>query len=229
MKITTANLIRWAGLSAIASGTLFILIQLIHPLDQLSFVTTTRWAVVHYIGIFMAIFGLFGILGIYARQVEKAGWLGLIGYLLMSLFYMLSLAFQFVEAFISPILATAAPQFVEGFLGIASGHPTGTDMGALPLVYTLTGLAGYLLGGLTLGIATYRAAILPRWAGALLAFSVALPLLTAPLLSHPYDRILAVPLAIALIWLGYALWSERQTAQDPAPAPATPQLSQAVK
>ena len=34
----------------------------------------------------MGFFGLFGIAGLYARQVEKSGWLGLAGYLLFSVF-----------------------------------------------------------------------------------------------------------------------------------------------
>src|SRR5688572_24831570 len=127
MKITTSSLIRCAGLSAVAAGSLFVSIQAIHPLDLLSSVTTTQWAIVHYMGVAMCMLGLFGVTGLYARQVEKAGWLGLAGYLLLSLFYALTMAFQFIEAFVSPLLATASPQFVEGFLGIASGHATGVN------------------------------------------------------------------------------------------------------
>jgi hypothetical protein len=49
------------------------------------------------------------------------------------------MAFQFTEAFISPLLATAAPKFVEGFLRVASGHASEINLGALPTVYNLTG------------------------------------------------------------------------------------------
>ncbi len=210
MKTTASNLMRWAGLSAAASGIIFIVIQMVHPLDVLSSVTTGAWAIAHYLGIAMGILGLLGITGIYARQVEEAGWLGLVGYLLLSIFYALTTAFQFVEALISPLLAATAPAFVEGFLGIASGHASAVDLGLLPTVYALTGFVGYMLGGLLFGIATFRAGILPRWAGGLLAVGVVLPLLTAGLLPHPLDRILAVPVGLALAWLGYALWSERR-------------------
>jgi hypothetical protein len=75
MKPTAANLIRWAGLAAMLSGILFIVIQTIHPLDVLSSVTTTQWAIAHYVGIAMCFFGLLGMAGLYARQVEAAGWL----------------------------------------------------------------------------------------------------------------------------------------------------------
>ena len=108
MKTTASNLIRWAGLAAMGAGILFLAIQLIHPLDVLESVTTTRWAIVHYLGIVMCLLGLLGMTGIYARQAEEAGWLGLTGYLLVSLFFALTLGFQFVEAFVSPLLANAA-------------------------------------------------------------------------------------------------------------------------
>lgn len=218
MKITTANLIRWAGLSAMGSGLLFIAIQGIHPLDLIENVSTTQWTIVHYMGVVMGILGIFGLVGLYGRQVEEAGWLGLAGYLLLSFFYIIATAFQFIEAFVSPLLASPTPQFVEGILAIAAGQSSTMDMGALPLVYMITGLAGYLLGGLLFGIATFRAGVLPRWAGALLAISVVLPLITTGLLPHPLDRILAIPMASALIWMGYALWSERRVQETQAVA-----------
>lgn len=228
MKTTASNLIRWAGLSAMGAGSLFIVIQAIHPLDVLSNVTTTQWAIAHYMGVAMGILGLFGVTGIYARQMEKAGWLGLAGYLLLSIFYALTTAFQFIEAFITPLLVTAAPQFVEGFLGIASGQATEFNMGALPTVYALTGFAGYMLGGLLLGIATFRAGVLPRWAGGLLAVGVMLPLVATGLFPHPLDRIFAVPVGLAVAWLGYALWAERRgQAAEPVPGTRSPQLRQA--
>jgi hypothetical protein len=65
----------------------------------------------------------------------------------------------------------------------------------------------YILGGLLLGIATLRAGILPRWAAGLLVFA-SVSTLASSLLPHPLDRILAVPMGVALAWLGYALWSD---------------------
>lgn len=207
--ITAPNLIRCAGLAAMAAGILFIIIQTIHPTDVLSSVSTGRWAIVHYLGVAMCFLGLLGVAGIYARQAEETGWLGLAGYLPFSLFYALTMAFQFVEAFVLPPLATEAPKFAEGFLGIAGGTVGEIDVGALETVYSATGVL-YLLGGLLFGIATLRAGILSRWASGLLAFGTILPLLLSSLVPHPYDRILAVPVGVGLAWLGYSLWSERR-------------------
>ena len=91
-------------------------------------------------------------------------------------------------------------------------------------LYKLTSFVGYVLGGLLFGIATLRAGILPRWAGGLLAIA-AVSVLAAALLPHPLDRILAVPMGLALAWLGYALWSEgREHASAPVPGRGIPQL-----
>lgn len=227
MKITTAKLIRWSGLAVMGAGSLFIAVQAIHPLDVLSSVTTARWTIVHYLSIVMDLLGLVGMVGLYARQAEKAGWLGLAGYLLFSLFWALTLAFHFAEAFFSPMLATTAPTFVESFLGIVNGDPGEMNLGLLPAIYMANGLC-YLLGGLLLGIATFRAGTLPRWAAGLLAFGIVLPVLGSSLVPHPLDRIFAVPVGLALVWLGYALWAERQKqATDPILGTPSAQLRQA--
>jgi hypothetical protein len=227
MKPTSSNLIRWAGLSAVAAGVLFVAIQILHPIDELASVTTAGWAIVHYLGVAMGFFGLLGLTGIYARQAEKAGWLGLAGYLLFSLFYVLTAAFQFVEALISPVLATEAPRFVEGFLGIITGHPSEIALGALPSVNGVNGVL-YMVGSLLLGIATFRARILPRWAAILLALSGPLAAVMTSLLSHPLDRLAAVPMGLALAGLGLAVGTNRREhAEQPAPGSASPQLRQA--
>jgi hypothetical protein len=221
----TRTLTRWAGLSAIAAGVIFAGIQPVHPLDTLESVTTTHWTIIQALKTAMCVFGLFGLTGLYARQAHVAGWLGLAGYLLFSLFYALTLPFAYTEAVLLPLLASEAPAFVTGFLGIFNGQPTTMNLGALPALYALAGFAGYVLGGLLFGIATVRAGLLPRWAGRLLAAAAVSPPLLASLLPHPLDRMLAVPMGIALIWLGYALWSERRGPADERLAgAATPQL-----
>jgi hypothetical protein len=225
MKVTTTNLIRWAGVAPMGAGILYIAIQAIHPLDVFSSVTTAQWAITHYLSIVMDMLAMLGIVAIYARQVEKSGWLGLAGYLLFSLFWALSLAFHFIEAFVEPVVASVAPQFVTGLLGMVTNVPSAMNLGALPTVYMLAGIAGYVLGGLLFGIATFRAGILPRWAGGLLALGAVLPPLLSSVVHHPFDRLFAVPVGVALIWLGYALWSERRApATEPVLGQETLQL-----
>jgi hypothetical protein len=225
MQVTPANLIRWAGFAAMGSGLIFVAIQPIHPLDVLASVTTSQWVIIQSFKMAMCLLGLLGVAGLYARQVNATGWLGLVGYLLFSLFYALTTAFTFAEAFILPLLAADAPTFVAGFLGIFNGSPSEVNLGAIPTLFMLAGFAGYVLGGLLFGIATFRAGILPRWAGGLLAFAAVSPPLLTWLLPHPLDRILAVPMGLAMIWLGYALWAERRKpAAEPLSGTGSPQL-----
>jgi hypothetical protein len=222
MKITASSLIRWAGLAAMAAGIIFAGIQPIHPPDVLSSVTTSAWAIITTLKTVMCLLFLIGIAGIYARQVEEAGWLGLADFLLLILCWWLQTGYVFTDLFILPPLATAAPQFVESFLGIVNpGSPVEMNIGALPAAYGLLGIL-YMLGGLLFGIATLRAGILPRWPAGLLAVAATLTP-AAALLPHAIQRLAAIPVGLALAWLGYALWSERR-ASDPVRGRGSSQL-----
>lgn len=209
MKITASKLIRWAGLPAMAAGIIFAGIQPIHPPDFLASVTTAEWSIFMPLKTIMCLFFIFGITGIYARQVEKSGWLGLVGFLMLSVFWAVTLAYIFAEAFILPALAASAPNFVESFLGILNGVPGQMNIGALPMIYNLLGLL-YMVGGLLFGFGTFRAGILPRWVGALLAIaSVLTPF--AALLPHELQRLAGMPVGIAIALLGFVLWTEKRT------------------
>lgn len=207
MHITGSKLISWSGLAAIAAGIIFIGIQPVHPADVLESTTTGFWGLIMTLKTAFAILGLVGITGVYAKQVEKSGVLGLIGYVLFALFFTLQMPLAFIEAVVLPPLATLAPGYVSGLLGTIGGAASAVNIGAFPTILAVVG-ALYLLGGTLFGIATYRAGIQPRWAGALLVFAV-LVTLAGPLLGHPLDRVLAVPMGLALIWCGYSLWSAR--------------------
>ena len=213
-RITAPKLIRWSGLSAMVAGIIFAAIQPFHPADVVSSVTTGAWAIITPLKTVMCLLLLVGIAGIYARQVKEAGWLGLAGFLLFGLGWAITTAFVFAETFIMPPLASVAPKFVDGFLGVAASRASEVDLGAIPALWALAGIL-YLLGGLLFGIATFRAGILPRWAGGLLAVTAALTPL-AVLLPHAIQRLAAIPMGLALASLGYALWSERrEQAADP--------------
>ncbi len=217
MKVTTPNLIRAAGLSAVVAGTIFAAIQPIHPPDVLASVTTSAFIIITSFKTVMCLFGLFGIAGLYARQVEKAGWLGLAGYLLVTIFYAVQMCFAFAEPTLLPLLANVAPAFVESVMGMSSGAGGSMDLGAFALVYNILPIL-YLLGLLLFGIATFRARILPRWAAVLLASSGPLAIGMVALLPHQFARFAAMPMGIALAWLGFALFFERRApVSEPTP------------
>ncbi len=229
-KITASSLIRWAGFSAMIAGIFFVLVGLLHPLNILSSVTTTQWAIVHILATAMGFFGVLGLTGIYARQVEESGWLGLVGYILMSLWLVNLSHFTFIEVFVLPPLVTQAPTVVESVLGIFTKSAGEINLGALSTIYDLNGFIGYMIGGLLFGIATFRARILPRWAGGLLAIG-GLLVPFAALLPPVHEAKVTIPGGLALVWLGYSLWAERrQRDMEPVPGSAKSQVIQtAVK
>jgi hypothetical protein len=223
VKTTASNLMSLAGLSAMVAGIIFAVVGLIHPPEILSSLTTGTWTIVHSLTIAMSFFGLLGIAGVYARQVEEVGWLGLGGFVLLSLWFVVVTGFTFFEAFILPLLASDSPKFAESFLGIFTGSVGETSVGALATLWSLLGVV-YILGGLLFGIATFRAGILSRWAGGLLGLgAVSSPAFA--LVPHALAPLAAVPVGLGLAWLGYALWSERRAqASQPEPARGRPQL-----
>jgi hypothetical protein len=209
MKITNANLIRLAGLSALIAGLCYVLVGVFHPANVPSSVTTTRWATVHVLACAMSFFAVLGLAGIYARQAVKSGWLGLVGFVMLSFWFVLIMGFSFVEAFVLPHSAAVTPAFVDGWMKMFNGGTSSINMGVLPTLWTLSGLL-YILGGLLFGIATFRTRILPRGAAVLLALGTVLAPV-AKLLSLSAQPKIAIPVGLALAWLGYALMVERQT------------------
>lgn len=231
MKLTPSKLIRWSGVAAIVAGLIFAAYQPIQPSEVLASVTTSAWAIITPLKTGMCLLFLLGWTGLYARQVKETGWLGLAGYLLLSLSWALQFAFVFASAFILPLLATTAPRFVDSVLRNASGTVSVVNLGAIPVLYTLVGI-GYILGGILFGIATLRAGILSRWAAGLLIVASALPLAfvlhsVAALIPPNIQHLAAMPLGIAAAWLGYALLAEgRKHASEPASGRGSLQFSQ---
>jgi hypothetical protein len=213
MSITATTLTRVTGAAAVAAGVLFIGVQIGHPHLDVASVDTTEMLVRDSVKVLMAALALVGITGMYLRQVRQTGVLGLLGYALLSTGYLTILCTSFVAAYVLPALAGRDPRYVDQVLFAATsgngGTDTGLDIGLLHTAFTVQGI-GYLAGGLLFGIALYRARVLARWAAALLAIS---GLVTVALAAMPdaFYRLLAFPNGIALIGLGWSLWSGTRT------------------
>ena len=173
MEITSARLLRWAGLSALIAGSCYVFVGVFHPANAVASAATTRWEVVHVVACAMCFFGLLGLVGLYVRQAARAGWTGLVGYLAAEPWFVVVMGFSFVEAFILPRVVTASPSLVDAWMKVFNGGTSKIDLGVLPTLWTLVGVV-YILGGLLFGIATFRARILPRGAAVLLALGTLL-------------------------------------------------------
>jgi hypothetical protein len=207
MAITTSKLGRVAGVAAIGAGLLYILVQMIHPDENVEQVTTTAWTVTHLLTVLMCILGLIGITGIYLRHTRETGVLGLVGYALFAAFFLLALGVGFAETIVLPTIADEAPGYVNDFLGNVMGEEIDGDVGGLAAANLLAGIT-YALGGVLFGVALFRASVLARWAALLLAIgAIATPVLVS-VLPDSLIRLAAIPVGVALVGLGYSLWRE---------------------
>jgi hypothetical protein len=214
---TASPAVRMGGLAAVIAGASYTVVGVLHPANVPAAVTGTRWEVVHLLACATSASGLLGMAALYARHARTVRWSGLVGYVLLSLWLTLIMGFSFVEAFVLPKIASSTPGFVEGWMGMFNGSSGGTDLGSLPTLWTLTAPI-YMVGGLLFGIAVYRGGVLPRGGGVLLALgTVCAPLaVLLPLSAQPK---MAIPVGVALIWLGWAVWSARSGGAEEAAAP----------
>jgi hypothetical protein len=223
MTVTTTKLTRAAGLSAVVGGLLFIAVQINHPLLDATFTTTTEYAVRETMKIFMAVFSLIGITGIYLRQVTQTGVPGLIGYVVLGVGYLAIFSTQVVGVFVLPTLAGSEPGFVNDVLAVATNRTPSGDIGPLQIFIQGGGFA-YVAGGIIFGIALFRANVLARWAAILLSVG-AVAILTTSMLPELTQRLFAIPVSVALIGLGFSLWREQRLQKTrPMASPASSQL-----
>jgi len=214
MSITTHTLTRAAAAAAALSGLIYIIIQFIHPADVVASLSTQMWITVHVLSFGMAVLGMIGLTGIYLRQVQKFGLLGLIAYLMFGFFFILQASFNFTEALIAPLVATAAPQLAVDIVGLFGRYPAVSDLGPLAALPQVGGLL-YIVGALLFGISILRARVLSRGAGILLIVAAAVTPIAGALLPHALERMAAIPMGLALIWLGFSLWTNLHTAAVP--------------
>ncbi len=212
--MSTARLIRWSGPIAILGGVLFPVAAIIHPASEdIAAVMLPSWVPAHLLGWVSVMLIHFGLIGLYARQAEKAGWLGLVG---------------FVLAFVGGAFATQL--WYEAFKDlplIAARAPAAFDQAMMPPslapILLILLVLGFILGHILFGLATMRAGVLPRWSGLLVATGMAifffatvvLFLLGGPLppvVGHSIEIVGDAAFGLGVAWMGYALWSAKGVA-----------------
>lgn len=208
MTVSTTRLGQAAGIATAVAGAIFIAVQINHPAMNVASVSTTDWVVRNGAKALMASLALAGITGLYLRQRAKVGIVGLVGYLVLSAGYLLMFGTEFLATFALPSAAETAPAWTNDVIVAAFGGKPVGDIGALSVVFAATGLC-YVLGGLLVGLTTFRARILARWAAVLLAVGNASTLALA-VLPASFNRPMAVPTGIALIGLGVSLWRDQR-------------------
>ena len=217
MNVTTSRLTAASGLCAAAAGALFIGIQMGHPHLDATSIQTTEVVVRDTLKVVMAMLALAGITGMYLSQVRRNGFLGLVGYLVLAVGYLLILGTAYTAAFILPEVAGSDPGYVDDVIDVTNGRVSSADIGAMNVVNQVQSIA-YLAGGLLFGIALFRASVLARWAAALLAVGGVVTIVLSFMPDALY-RLLAYPNGIAMIGLGVSLWLGQRTDLVPTAGP----------
>jgi hypothetical protein len=142
---------------------------------------------------------------LYLRQREAAGLLGLVGTALISVSVLLLIGFNYLLAFFAPALAGVAPEILEAF-------PDGPWQQLVAV--NLAARVGLGTGLLLFGIASYQAAIFPRWSAILAILGGIGPLVQIAVvlleLPEPLGMVVLL-LPISLAGLGWGLWSSVDT------------------
>jgi hypothetical protein len=180
--LSSGALLRQTGPLAMAAGGSTFLSPILHPDDPAS----AAWVPVHLLSFATLIVVLLVLVGVFVRQFSRSGRLGLAG---------------FLAAFVGTSM-----MLMEGREHLFShDFGQGTPVGLWQLVATsLVFSVGYIL----LGVAVFRAGVLPRGAGVLLAvggpivaFSPPIGIMAVLVVGHTL-------FGAGLAWLGYALWSD---------------------
>lgn len=194
--MSSSNLIRWSGLAALAGGLLIVLLNILEFVlfggqADSEAVASGAWIIVELAYILAAGLVILGLVGLYVRQAEQAGSLGLIGFLVAFFGTVMIAGSDWSAAFFGPWVAEAAPELLEA-------EPSG----AITAGFILT-LVLFALGYLLFGLASLQAQVLPRGAAVLLIIGAVLTFVLI-FIELPLE---VVVLGAAVAWMGYALWS----------------------
>jgi hypothetical protein len=201
--MTSQTLYRLSGGVLMVGALVTIVGFLLHPSSNTpANYLSPIWLPANLLILVGALLAALGLPGMYARQAERAGKLGLIGFTLTFFIVLLfTVASEAIETFMFPALA--AHEATRSLL-----------IGPLPAPYSrfiLVALLLELVGPLLLGIATLRAKVFPNWTGwaliatpvlALAGFFVSLP--------GPLAQLDAVVLNLALVGMGISLLVRRE-------------------
>lgn len=202
MNRFTPHLIRWSGLVGLLAGVLYAAGAWLHPLgESVDAVLNPRWIPSHIVYWIAVLLLQFALIGLYAFQAEKAGKLGLVGFVLAFIGTSIVSSILIYVSAVAPLIASEAQPIFERAM---------TMPGYLQFLF----VAGFGLGYVLFGLATVRAAVYPRWSGLLLIIGVTLFIVAeaTPLaegVAHALITVGDTLFGLGLAAMGYALWSKK--------------------
>lgn len=196
------NLVRYSGLAAMVSPILLVIADVmkyyVAPANETDnvWMASTGWSIGQALITLGGLLILGSLVGLYTRQADKAGILGLVAFLMAFVGSAMIVGFEWFLGFVVfPWLAQAAPELTDA-------EP--------PLRLALAGLVipglVYLAGWVLFGVASLRAKVFPGPAAVLLILGTILGPITVAV-SIPV--IAEAVLGVGLAWMGYSLWAEK--------------------
>jgi hypothetical protein len=199
--MTSSSLLRMSGSALVLAAALFAVAEVIsfyifanqgEAYDLGEIAQTGAFFIQSLLTLLAGTLLLGGMVGLYVRQSEAAGKLGFIGFLLAFFGTALVVGDFYTNTFVTPLVAQAAPAFLDnplsGFLQVW-----------LPFSFVVLGLSWLLLV-----VATLRARVYPRGASWSLTVGALLALIPFPLANLPFYA--------ALVWVGLYLRRVRDAA-----------------
>ena len=195
----TTSLFQLGGIAVLLAAILYGIGNLVYFLSGQPDAPTA-------LGLWIAFFGdtllVLGLGALFARQSQRGGLLGLVGYVLL-------------------VLATMF--FVGSYavsLGVAAGVISDEQIAQVPSYALSSSIVPWIwfAGLIVFGISIYRAQVFPKYAGALLVLLALVQQLTGPLaFTRPIFAILSF---VAWAWLGWILLTDKRVVSG-EPTPAT--------
>ena len=187
--MTSSTLVRIGGLAAIAAGVLLLVADVSsllggEPERFSDLAVTTTWTFVSAMYLIGVLLLLVALVGLYARQSDAAGTLGIAGLLAALIGTGLLAGMMWALAFVVPSAAIEAPAFLNAE----------QTAGPLDAGFMISGLA-VAIGWALFGMATLRARVFPRIAAIVLIVGAIFTFLPLPATTVVID--------VAVAWLGF--------------------------
>lgn len=196
----TDSLIRWGGFSALLSGTIGIIgeIVLFFTEGDLSYsekALTPVWFVFIVVLVLAAILSVLGLVALFARQYHSMRKWSVVAFALALAGTMMVLGHQWAGLFVVPLLAERAPEL----LNTITTDTTSILAGGIVLSVFLMAV-----GWILFGLASLRARIFPAGSVWMVIIGAVL-ILVLSLIDFDLEKVI---FNLGLAWIGWWLWSE---------------------
>lgn len=203
----TSSYVQWGGLAAML-GPLLVLVANMYgawrtygpgPASEVEAAMTTPFLVFGGFRLLGGILVIFGLIALYAYQIEATGRLGFVGFIIGMIGSILLTASAWFQLFVVPAMAAEVPAFTEA--------ARAAEVGQLLTIGLIIPLLTQAIGWVIFGIATYSARVFPRWLAVTLTIGALL--LFVPVHGIP------IVFQLAVASMGFLLFSGRL---EPLPA-----------